>query len=147
MSKGLLLKPVTPGLLKALMALEGLAILLLGFWLYVEYNYSSSFRSVLNDFVFAGITVWTPIVGLSAGLAGAVAAVGFWSSLRQLRYKIETLERDLMETSRRILEKPSALVLPAASSPVELGGPLAIVPPQATSLALIPGQAGRVRCL
>ena len=141
MSKGLLLKPVTPGSLKALIALEGLAILLLGSWLYVEYNYSSSFRNVLNDLVFTRITLWTPIIGLSAGLVGAFAAVGVWRSLRQVRYKIETLERDLMENSKRILEKPSTPALPAVSSPVELEGPLAIVQPQATSLALVPAQA------
>ncbi len=141
MSRGLLLKPVTPGSLKAVMALEGLAILLLGSWLYVEYNDSSSFRNVLNDLVFARITVWTPIIGLSAGLMGAFAAVGVWRSLRQMRLKIETLERDLIETSKRILERPSAPILPAAPSPIELGSSLVIVQPQATSLVLIPGQA------
>ncbi len=120
MSTGLSLKPVTPGSLKVMIALEGLAILLLGSWLYVEYNYSSSFRSLLNDLVFARITMWTLIIGLSVGLVGSATALGSWRKVRQMRFKIETLEGDLMETSKRILEKPSAPFLAAASSQAEL---------------------------
>ncbi len=117
------------------MTLEGLAILALGFWLYVEYNYSSSFRNGLNDLVLARITTWTPIIGFSAGFVGSAAALGEWRRLRQMRLKIETLELNLKETSRMMQEKPFAPVLPLVPSPAEVGGPLAIVQPQATSLA------------
>ena len=95
MSAGISLRPVTPGSLKVLMALEGLAILFLGSWLYVEYYYSSTFRVLIDDLVFARITMWTLVFGLSMGLVGSATALGAWRKVRRMRSKIETLERDL----------------------------------------------------
>lgn len=140
MSSGLSLRPVTPGSLKVLMALEGLAILLLGSWLYVEYNYSLTFRDLIDDLVFARITMWTLAIGLSVGLAGSAAALRAWRNVRKMRYRIETLERDLTESSKRTSEKPS--IRPVIATPNQaVEGPLATVEPHSTSLAIIPGQA------
>src|SRR5437867_1388499 len=103
MSTILPLRPVTPGALKVLMALESLAILILGSWLYVEYQYSSTFRNLLGDLIFSRIAMWTAVIGVSAGLGGSAAAIGMWRRLRLVRHRVETLERDLIE---RTHERP-----------------------------------------
>src|SRR5881397_3768720 len=99
MSKSLSLRTFTPGSLKALIALEGFAILFLGSWLYIEYKYAATFRNLLTDLVFSRITMWTTVIGVSAGLIGSATAIGLWKSQARLRRKIETLELNLREAS------------------------------------------------
>ncbi|OLD03683.1 MAG: hypothetical protein AUJ07_05890 [Crenarchaeota archaeon 13_1_40CM_3_53_5] len=141
MSRSLSLRPFTPGSLKALIVLEGFAILLLGSWLYVEYKYAATFRNLLNDLVFSRITLWTTAIGVSLGLIGSAAAIGLWKSQGRLRHKIETLELSLREASSETQEKPFPHVPSTSPTPPYAGNQLVTVNPQATSLAIIPNHA------
>jgi hypothetical protein len=110
LSIGQSLKSVTPVSLKVLIAAQGLAILVLGSWLYVEYYYASTFRNLLNDLVFSRALMWTTVIGSLTGLAGVATALGFRNSMQRMKRRIESLQGALSEASKTPQEKLSSTI-------------------------------------
>ncbi len=103
------IKPVTPGSVKALMIVEALIIGVLSSWVYSEYLYNVYFRIYADSLLVQHITAYTAIVGLSIGLAGSVATLSLWKSLRQARLRLETVTPRVKGSMDRALSNLSPI--------------------------------------
>lgn len=122
------IKPATPESVKALMIVEALVIGVLSSWVYSEYLYNVYFRIYVDSILLQHITTYTAVIGLSIGLAGSVATLSLWKSLRQARFKLETVTPRMRGSMDRILSNLSPIDEQATTPSVKPAIPPRVAP-------------------